>query len=124
MTIVILITLLFAIIVVVTFSLLLCTLPRNIIALSTSFPLQKIVNSHNEWSVVQVPPGIQYTNFPIPIHQHRIILAKNTTECKMEQRYPRPPGISAISYLSNGKTLNATRLATIIYCNRYLRKQS
>jgi hypothetical protein len=92
--------------VVMAFLLLLCTLPHNILALSASFPLQKIINNHNEWSVVQVPK--KYTAFPIPIHHHTIKLAKNSTECKMEQRYPRPPGISAVSYISNGKTLNAT----------------
>lgn len=97
---------LFVVIVVMTFLGLLCAIPNDIFALSPSFPLQVITNNHNQWSVVQVPQKIQKTFFPIP--SGKIKLAKNISECNMHQRYPRPPGISAVSYISNGKTLNAT----------------
>jgi hypothetical protein len=78
--------------------------PHYIVALSPSFARQDILNNHNQWSIEQVHQN--YTRIYIPPGFMK--LAKNSTECKMEQRYPRPPGISAVTYVSDGKTLNAT----------------
>lgn len=84
--------------------LLLCKLPpHDISALSPSFARQGIINKHSYWSIVQVRPKYTLINIPPGLME----LAKNTTECKLEQG-PRPPGISAVTYLSDGKLLNAT----------------
>jgi hypothetical protein len=89
-------------------------LPHYVFALSPSFVPQEIINDHNHWSIVQVPQ--HYAPGPvikqgIKHYAHSFTLAKNTTECKVsqfEQRYIRPPGISAATYLSDGKKLNVT----------------
>jgi hypothetical protein len=79
-------------------------LPDDTFGLSPSFARQGIVNHNNQWSINQVPQN--YTLIDIP--PGFIKLEKNMNECKMNQRYPRLPGISAVTYISNGKTLNAT----------------
>jgi hypothetical protein len=93
---------------IVFFLLLYTVLPRDIFALSPSFAPQEIINNHNYWAIEQVPHPIGSTLAVMKqgTPPHSFKLAKNTTEC--EQRYTRPPGISAVTYLSDGKTLNAT----------------
>lgn len=78
--------------------------PQNIVALSPSFARQSIINSHDQWSIEQVRQNYTLINFPPGFMK----LAKNISECKMEPHYPRPPGISAVTYISDGKTLNTT----------------
>jgi hypothetical protein len=52
------------------------------------------VHVRQNLTAIDIPPGVME-------------LAKNTGECKI-QYGPRPPTISAVTYLSDGKTLNAT----------------
>lgn len=72
-------------------------------ALSSSFARQGIINKDNGWSILPARQNLTAIDLPPNVMK----LAKNAAECKVQQ-VPRPPTISAVTYLSDGKTLNAT----------------
>jgi hypothetical protein len=66
----------------------------NVFATSPPFPLQGIYNNRTDWSLEKAP-GYES--------------AKNITECTIGQQHRFPsPHIAAVSYVSDGRTLNAT----------------
>ena len=79
----------------------------------SSFSRQEITDGHDDWTVVKAHPG---TSFPIvtPSGARNAELGQNETDCKRAQHddymanYFHPPDILSVTYLSNGKTLNAT----------------
>jgi hypothetical protein len=93
------------VIMVIFFILLICNLAQvgDILAFSPSFARQGIINQNNHWSIPHVRQNLTRIDIPPGVME----LAKKNDECKSEHG-PRPSSISAVTYLSNGKTLNAT----------------
>jgi hypothetical protein len=93
------------VIAIVFLSLLFSTLspPKNIIALSPSFARQGIINQNSNWSILRARQNFTHIDIPPGVME----LAKNNDQCKREPG-PRPPSISAVTYLSDGKRINAT----------------
>jgi hypothetical protein len=66
----------------------------NVFATSPSFPLQGVYNNQNDWSLEKAP-GFEG--------------AENIAECTVGQQHRfLSPHIAAVSYISDGRTLNAT----------------
>jgi hypothetical protein len=79
-------------------------------ASSPSFPFQEIADPLDGWSLIKARQNFQLIKTPDNTI-HMIKLGKNDTECIIGQQqhaFQIPPSISAVTYLSNGKTLNAT----------------
>jgi len=77
-------------------------------AQSPSFPRQEIINPIGNWSVIKARQNLVdlQTAFNRTV---TVELAKHKNECTEEkQNHFRIPDIAAVTYLSNGKTLNAT----------------
>jgi hypothetical protein len=82
---------------------------HNVFAISPSFSRQGIPNAPDHWSIIKAPQNVTVIQTSSGIRSP-IGLANDAAECTItqEQYNVLPPGISAVTYLSNGKTLNAT----------------
>jgi len=87
------------------FTVLVCGIiePEHIFALSPSFARQGIINQNSNWSILNVRQNFTRIDVPPGVME----LAKNNDQCRGEHG-PRPPSISAVTYLSDGKRINAT----------------
>jgi hypothetical protein len=75
-------------------------------ALSPSFPRQKLVD-HSDWKLIY-PQG-NLTIIQTPFGNRTLELSNNATECLLNHdQYYHPSGIDGVTYLSDGRTLNAT----------------
>jgi hypothetical protein len=80
--------------------------PSSSSSLSPSFVRQEIVDAPDDWQLWKGPLDIS----PIRIHDGQLIgipNAKNISQCKIGDKFASPD-IESISYISNGKILNAT----------------
>jgi hypothetical protein len=74
--------------------------------LSPSFPRQEITDTPNDWRLMLSNQGqtvvqTKFSNMPMNF-------LRNETECLSDHQYTHPPDIDGVSYLSDGKMLNAT----------------
>ena len=83
-------------------------------SLSPSYPRQEITDSPNDWQLVKSPKTLFFELKRSPDQKTMAEYGQNEVLCKRTQRQDNnqshfhPPDISSVTYLSDGKTLNAT----------------
>jgi hypothetical protein len=88
-------------------------IPRGVFALSPSFARQEITDDSNGWTIVKAYPGVLFS-VKTPYGDRDAEYGQNETNCRIAQKRDsdqgrfHPPDISAVTYISSGKTLNVT----------------
>src|SRR6266516_2392206 len=83
--------------------------PHNVYSLSPSFARQEITDPVDDWSLIKARQKYTYVETPSS-GRSLILLGNNPADCptKIQQNHFRIPEIAAVTYLSDGKSLNAT----------------
>jgi hypothetical protein len=79
---------------------------NNVLALSSSFPRQEITDPPHDWKLLLAnqPKTLIQTQFG----NRELNFSNNEKECLSDHQYLHPPNIDGVTYVSNGRTLNAT----------------